>query len=321
MIWLIAIEPGFKPDRLWDLQPRKRSPSGMSSPRFGINYAAFFLPERKELMRLLLRFILCAVVCLSVTSLYAQDEDKPQDAEGCKDSPLITRFPGSIIHSCENKEYEQADFPMPNDQQKHLEGEYHYWDIGTRQGVSEIQVFRNFQTALKNAGFAIDYTNSPQQMVAHKGNTWIFIDSRGEYYYQTIITTKEMQQEVTADASSLSDEINKTGHVAVYGIHFDTGKATILPESEKTLGEIVKLMQQAPDLKLRVEGHTDNQGNAAANQALSERRAQAVVVWLSAHGVDKSRLSAKGWGQAKPVADNGAEDGRAKNRRVELVKQ
>jgi len=70
-----------------------------------------------------------------------------------------------------------------------------------------------------------------------------------------------------------------------------------------------------------VEGHTDNQGNAAANQALSERRAQAVVAWLSAHGIAASRLSAKGLGQTNPVADNTTEDGRAKNRRVELVKQ
>jgi OmpA-OmpF porin, OOP family len=272
-------------------------------------------------MRLLLRLLLCMVIGLPVTTLRAQDDDKPRDAEGCQDSPLITRFPGSIIHSCDSKEYEQADFPIADSQQRHLEGEYHSWDIATREGTSEIQVFRNFQNALKTAGFAIDYANSPQQLVAHKGNTWIFIDNRGDYYDQTIITTKEMQQEVTADASSLLDEITKTGHVAVYGIHFDTGKATILPDSENTLGEIVKLLQQNTDLKLRVEGHTDNQGNATNNQALSERRALAVVAWLTAHGVEASRLSTKGMGQTKPVADNGAEEGRAKNRRVELVKQ
>jgi OOP family OmpA-OmpF porin len=130
-----------------------------------------------------------------------------------------------------------------------------------------------------------------------------------------------MQQEVTADASSLSDEIKKSGHVAVYGIHFDTGKSVILADSGQILGEIVKLLQQNPDLKLRVEGHTDNQGNAAANQALSEKRAQSVLAWLVAHGIPAARLTAKGFGQAQPVADNSTEDGRAKNRRVELAKQ
>jgi outer membrane protein OmpA-like peptidoglycan-associated protein len=253
--------------------------------------------------------------------LRAQDEDKPTDAEGCKDSPLITRFPGSIIHSCENKEYEQADFPLPDNNLKHVEGDFHSWDIGTREGTSEIQVFRNFQTALKGAGFTIDYTLSPSQLVGHKGATWIFIDNRGSYYYQTIVTEKEMKQEVTADASSLSDEINKSGRVAVYGIQFDTGKATIQPASENVLVEIVKLLQQNPDLKLRIEGHTDNQGNAAGNQALSLKRAQAVVAWLVAHEVSGARLTAVGLGQTKPVADNSTEEGRAKNRRVDLVKQ
>ncbi|HYA97953.1 MAG TPA: OmpA family protein [Methylomirabilota bacterium] len=270
------------------------------------------------------RTLLCLVLLFVAARLQAQDA--PQDAEGCKDSPLITRFPGGHINSCENKEFEQADFPLGvdkdgNPKTKHLEGEYHYWDMATREGVSEIQVFRNFLTALKNAGFAIDFTDSPGQIVAHKGKTWIFIDNRGTFYYQTIITEKEMQQEVQADASSLADEINRTGHVAVYGIHFDTGKAAILPDSAQILGEIVKLLQQDAALKLRVEGHTDNQGNAAANQALSEKRAQAVVAWLAAHGVGASRLSAKGLGQTQPIADNSNEEGRAKNRRVELVKQ
>ena len=135
-----------------------------------------------------------------------------------------------------------------------------------------------------------------------------------------IVTEKQMEQEVTADASSLSNELNKSGHVAVYGIQFDTGKATIQPGSASVLGEIVKLLQQNPDLKLRVEGHTDNQGNAAANQTLSDKRALAVVTWLTGKGISASRLAAKGFGATKPVADNGSEDGRAKNRRVELVK-
>lgn len=272
-------------------------------------------------MRFSLRLFFCVTLIFTAATVRAQDDDKPKDAEGCKDSPLITRFPGSIIHSCENKEYQEAELPMADSQSKHVEGEYHYWDIGTREGTSEIQVFRNFQNAIKSAGFTIDYAQSPSQIVGHKGSTWIFIDNRGEYYYQTIVTEKAMKQEVTSDASALGEEINKSGHVAVYGIHFDTGKAAILPDSEQVLGEIVKLLQQNADLKLRVEGHTDNQGNGAANQALSERRAQAVVTWLTGHGVAAARLSAKGMGQGKPVADNSSDDGRAKNRRVELVKE
>lgn len=265
--------------------------------------------------------LLFGAVAVSTTRLHAQD----QDAEGCKDSPLITRMPGGTIHSCENKEFEQAKLPLGkdadgNDKEKTVEGDYHYWDVGTREGVSEIQVFRNFETALKKAGFTLDFEEVPATITAHKGTTWFGLDNKGTYYYQTIVTEKPMEQEVTADASSLSDELNKSGHVAVYGIQFDTGKATIQPASATVLGEIVKLLQQNADLKLRVEGHTDNQGNAAANQTLSEKRAQAVVSWLTGNGIAASRLTAKGLGAAKPVADNATEDGRAKNRRVELAK-
>ena len=272
-------------------------------------------------MRPLLYLSLCCAMALSAAAVNAQE----QDAEGCKDSPLITRMPGSTIHSCDNKEFEQAKLPLGkdadgNDKEKTVEGEYHYWDVGTREGVSEIQVFRNFEAALKKAGFTIDFEESPAIITAHKGTTWFGLDNKGSYYYQTIITEKAMEQEVTADASSLSEELNKSGHVAVYGIQFDTGKATIQPASAKVLDEIVKLLQQNADLKLRVEGHTDNQGNAAANQALSEKRAQAVVAWLAGKGIATSRLTAKGFGASKPVADNGTEAGRAKNRRVELAK-
>ena len=80
------------------------------------------------------------------------------------------------------------------------------------------------------------------------------------------------------------------------------------------------MMQQNPNVKLSVEGHTDNVGAAAANQTLSEKRTQAVVSWLTGHDVAAVRLKSKGWGQTKPVADNDTEEGRGKNRRVELVK-
>jgi OmpA-OmpF porin, OOP family len=272
-------------------------------------------------MTTFIRLLLIGSVLIVALNVLADD-----DAEGCRDSPLVTRMPGGTIHSCDNKEYEQAEMPTGKDSDgnvvtKKFEGEYHYWDYGTREGVSEIQVFRNFETALRQGGFTIVFEDSPGTITAHKGDTWYMLDNKGSFYYQTIVTAKAMTQEVTADASSLADELKKSGHVAVYGIHFDTAKATILPDSENILGEIVKMLQQNSDVKLNVEGHTDNVGSAASNQALSAKRAQAVVAWLTAHGVAGSRLTAKGWGQTKPVAENASEDGRAKNRRVELVKQ
>lgn len=276
-------------------------------------------------MRTRVVIAMLGVLCLTVGMAEAQEDSGPQDAEGCKDSALVSRFPGGHINSCENKEFEQAKFPVSKNSdgdvvEKTVEGEYHYWDYATRDGVSEIQVFRNFETALRQGGFNIVYEESPGTITANKGTTWIYIQNSGAYYYQTVLTVKGMQQEVTADASSLKNALDSSGHVAVYGIHFDTGAATLTPDSEQTLQQIVALLHQNAELKLRVEGHTDNVGAAATNQALSEKRAQAVVSWLAAHGIEIGRMEAKGFGATKPVADNGSEEGRAKNRRVELVK-
>jgi outer membrane protein OmpA-like peptidoglycan-associated protein len=257
---------------------------------------------------------------LSLPAL-AQEED----VEGCKDSPLITRMQGSSIHACDKKEFDQFDITVGTkdgaDQSKHVEGPLDSWDYGTREGVSQIQVFRNMETALRTGGFQIVFERSPGYISARKGNTWLVIDNSGSYYDQTIITEQAMNQEVTADASSLKGELEKTGHVAVYGILFDTGKATFQPAADQPLGEVLQLLQQDDSLNVLIEGHTDNVGAPAANQALSEKRAQAVRDWLTAKGVAATRLTAKGYGASKPVADNNTEDGRAKNRRVELVKQ
>lgn len=127
---------------------------------------------------------------------------------------------------------------------------------------------------------------------------------------------------VTVDASAMAKDISATGKVALYGIYFDTNSADLKPESTPTLQEIAKLMKQDSALKLFVVGHTDNVGGFDFNMALSQRRADAVLKELTTrHGVDAARLRAAGAGLLAPVARNDTDDGKAKNRRVELVKQ
>ncbi len=116
--------------------------------------------------------------------------------------------------------------------------------------------------------------------------------------------------------------VARTGHAAIYGIYFDSGKADIKPESDATLKEIAKLLQADPALKLYVVGHTDNQGSLQSNMDRSRRRADAVTKQLTTkYAVSAARLSPQGDGPTAPVASNDTEEGRAKNRRVELVKQ
>ena len=110
--------------------------------------------------------------------------------------------------------------------------------------------------------------------------------------------------------------------LATQGILFDTGSDRIRPESTPTLREIGEMLKEHADLKLAVEGHTDNTGNAAANQSLSEKRAQAIVAYLgTTYVVAAERLQTKGLGQTRPAGSNDTAEGRQQNRRVELVRQ
>jgi OmpA-OmpF porin, OOP family len=126
---------------------------------------------------------------------------------------------------------------------------------------------------------------------------------------------------VDAGSGDIASRLDHDCHVALYGIHYDFNKATLRADSQTTLDQVLALLQARPDLKLEIEGHTDNVGDDPYNQKLSEARAASVVTWLSGKGVAGNRLSARGYGMKMPIADNNTDEGRAKNRRVELRKQ
>jgi len=138
-----------------------------------------------------------------------------------------------------------------------------------------------------------------------------------------VVETGEMEQRmVLVEADAMAKALTETGRIALYGIYFDTDSTTIKPESKETLDEIAKLLNADAALKLYVVGHTDNQGAYDYNMSLSARRAGSVVAALtSAYGVAAERLKSAGVGFLAPVAGNGNEEGRALNRRVELVRQ
>ena len=138
-----------------------------------------------------------------------------------------------------------------------------------------------------------------------------------------VVETVPMENKmVTVDAATMAKEMAKAGHVALYGIYFDNNKTDLKPESANAIGEIVKFLKSDPRILVYIVGHTDNVGGYEYNLGLSQRRAEAVVKDLtSRHGIPAGRLRAAGTGALAPVAPNDTEDGRAKNRRVELVKQ
>ena len=148
------------------------------------------------------------------------------------------------------------------------------------------------------------------------------VDAGWGGYILTIVQKEKMEQQVTADAKAMFDDIASKGHVALYGILFDTGKAEVKPKSLPVIAEIAKLLKERPALKIHIVGHTDNVGNADSNLKLSAARAQAVrKILLETHKIQPSRLNVFGAGPYCPVTTNANDAGRSQNRRVELVSQ
>jgi OOP family OmpA-OmpF porin len=256
-----------------------------------------------------------------------------QDTQGSKDPDLFKRMPGYFIREYQKLDFERYEFPIDPEKVQAVEGKYYFVEYQANEGdrlPSALQVVRNYTNAAKAIGGKIVYEYEEDghrfatvKVVKDNGEAWAFVHGTPQDYYQLYLVEKElMKQEVTANAESFARSIRQSGRVAVYGIYFDTGKAVIKPESDGALAEIAKLLKKDNGLKINVVGHTDNLGAIDSNMKLSQARADAVVKSLTGkYGIAASRLKAYGVASLAPVALNGTEEGRAKNRRVELVMQ
>jgi len=252
------------------------------------------------------------------------------DVKGSADHPLLTRMPDFHISDYKNIDFESHKFIGQDKKQVSIDGHKYYIEYRLNQGAvepGELKIRRNIQDALKKVGGNVifdDNFNRVSTIVLQKaGNeTWVEVRSFNNMYRLTIVEKAIMQQEVVANAASMGNDINSTGHVALYGIYFDTGKSEIKPESDAVISEIARLLGNNNALKLYVVGHTDNVGSFDLNLKLSKDRAEAVTkVLIDKHGIATDLLKSHGVAALAPVSSNDTEKGRAKNRRVELVKQ
>jgi OmpA-OmpF porin, OOP family len=273
--------------------------------------------------------LICLFIVLmaGIAPLIAQE-----DKEGCKDPALFTRMPGYHIYRCEDLQFDKFEFRISDNKTQIVEGHslFIMYDPNENiQAPSPMQTVRNYDNAVKKIGGQVVYEyddagpNTVLKVVKNGMEVWacIYASYNGSYNIH-VIEKEAMKQDVVADANSMLSSIKETGKVAVYGIYFDTGKATLKPESQPTLLEISKLLKNNPGLKLYVVGHTDNTGTFDANMKLSMDRAIAVTnALVSQYSVNGASLKACGDGPTAPVATNETEEGKALNRRVELVKQ
>jgi OOP family OmpA-OmpF porin len=298
------------------------------------------------------------------------------DVAGSRDHPLVGRYEGSEIVFYKASEFDEAlllkgkiNLREPkaagNPAWEELEGRVTKIRYTAPARRSSLEVFRNYEAALKSKGFRLLYTcadvgcltagvqSDIRQLAdavdSDNNNSMIYYD-RGRYMlgkldrpegavYAAIYVGERLQQTtffvhvvetrgmdtgkiVVLSANEMDDELSKKGRVNLYSILFDFDKDTLKPESTPTLDEIAKLLNDRPRLQLKIVGHTDNQGGMDYNMNLSRRRAASVVAALTgSYRIAPDRLSSSGEGYTQPVASNDNEDGRARNRRVELISQ
>ncbi|HEY3380654.1 MAG TPA: OmpA family protein [Vicinamibacterales bacterium] len=270
------------------------------------------------------RFVVALAGALLV-GLTATSSAQQADAANCKDHPMFSRMKNFVINECKTAFDEQEVYLAEGS--KTVEGRktgISYSLVEGTQMPSPLQIRRNYGNAAKTLGGTVLYDQDRHltaRVVTKAGKeVWLRVEAfnEGRDYTVDVIEVEAMTQEVAA--SDMLDALNKNGFIALY-INFDTGKADIKPESQATIAQIVTLLKDNPALRVSVEGHTDNVGTAAGNKTLSEQRAKSVVAAVVKGGIAAGRLGAVGWGQEKPVADNRSEEGRGKNRRVEIVKK
>jgi outer membrane protein OmpA-like peptidoglycan-associated protein len=272
--------------------------------------------------------LLFAVIALAAPAR-GQDE-KP------KDHPRFSGMPSYEISNRDEQDFGAAEFEIGGGQpQKHVEGKYWKIDYALKEGSRKsgpLQIGRNYTALLLAKGGkkiveqldAGGGTTTGTMPIGNGRSLWLQVDvnNSGESYALTIVEEGDMKQDVEFTAGDLAEALKTKGSIAIRNILFDTGKATIKPESAGALAIIADVLKADEALEIEIQGHTDNAGTAAANLKLSQDRAAAVKAHLVATGgIAAARLTTAGLGDTKPVADNTTDEGRAQNRRVELVKK
>jgi outer membrane protein OmpA-like peptidoglycan-associated protein len=246
--------------------------------------------------------------------------------------PVIKPIPGSSLKAKFSKKEKYSTYTFrikENGKINKLDKGGRYWELhygfsdkGKDMSVSEI--LENYRTAVIEKGGNVLNKGSNYLIFSIPreggGTSWAHVQATTGSYKLKIIDEEGFDGKLSFGAEELKLALDNEGRIAIYGINFDINKSDLKLGAEKVISEIVKLMKLYPDLRIEIQGHTDNTGSADHNLTLSDQRAQTVKNFIMLYGINSSRLKSKGYGMTNPIDKNDTEEGRAKNRRVELVK-
>lgn len=249
-------------------------------------------------------------ISLTLAAPAAAPEPMPSAENG--NFPYLAPLPGSVTHrgGVDNAPFLVVPKGATQAEVVATGSLFRRYSLAGLSGPLLVTVYRD---ALTKAGWDIVNDKTVNNLTVHYGqkgrNIWAHLSTSGDDY----------GIEVADSGTEFGATLAKTCHVALYGVLFDFNKSTLQAASDAVLQQVATLLAADKTLQLEVQGHTDNVGADAYNQTLSNARAQAVLTWLTQHAAAPDRLTAKGYGKTVPVADNGSEEGRAKNRRVEIA--
>jgi outer membrane protein OmpA-like peptidoglycan-associated protein len=288
-------------------------------------YSYLFVAKRINLTKLMKHLITLFAAITWFYTLHAQDYS------ACENHPLFNKMPQHSVSNCQQREFENITiYSATKDSYTQAEkgGSYlltdYKFDGEWEKRPSMQQIFQNYINAVNNAGGKVLYKSASEVHLSIKksGNQfWVVVSGDGSGYY-TVVSIQEaaMKQDIVISAEQIKKDIASEGKAIFYGIYFDTGKSTIKPESADAIREMANYLTANPSVSVYIVGHTDNTGSHENNMTLSMQRAQAVVSYLTQnHQVSANRLQAAGVGPLAPITTNKTEEGKSKNRRVEMT--
>ena len=280
-------------------------------------------------LRLGLAFVLCCITQFSPTCQAQQNpQESTQDAPDCPRLPVFPVLPMSVVESCHKGDSVGVTLPLKPDaqglaQEKRVRGAYEFREYLIPESERE-NAFDSLMNLLPMMGFVVKYSTKPSTITARKGDTWMLINVSDESYDVSVVVVPQESWTPVKTAEEIAREMKDHGRVDIYGIEFsskDQSSQAIVEERSDILSEILKYLKANSDVSIIIESHKFSTIGAPENDLeITRQRANAVMDWLIAHGVDRSRVQPRPRGRDNPIADNESPVGVQRNERIVLVK-